>query len=702
MNRGRVTSRAEGWAGVIPRLALSAAALFTAAFTSASALGAGPVTISGPVGDPLLNVKGTGLCAASAVSPDFQVDFVPLQSPAVYNAGVNTFIENHAADRVEQVIRTVFDLSNNNDDNTPSKPAFGDFKDAMTPACKTGGCNFFVNDTSTKFATRFRGFMNVTSDLVNKPVHFGFVADDAVSMVFYDKLAKVYEIVTRPLTLGEPIWRMTNTVTFTEPGLYPLEILYVELTTNAALEMSMLVGDFVDFDFPFNEPASPHLDTSGFTLFTPDVFFHTLSGDPSFPDLNKCAQCNRQFVNVPGNNGCVPGFYCNEAALCAPCDSAKLCGPTCSPCGGDTPFCVNINGQNTCGGCRDDFDCKTGFSCDPVKHVCNECNEHSECPQGKICEDHACVPCSTPGTCAGNSCNCCPLGQDGKQMLCSPLEVNGWAACVECVTTADCADGLFCDELTGHCVSELKPNATPECCGEACVNCAQQEPVGSYNFCLPGPVGTACAQCRMDMDCVPANPVDPSKVEAKFCLSGECQSCIKDRRCGDRCESCGGDTPYCLGQQASTAKCVRCVNDSQCNGGTCNAMTNECDPGCPVTCDATTPFCDGTQCVECYADTQCPCGATCDLGTHTCSESCKTNADCLGNEHCKWEDNEIDKDCALGPMPGDVACGGTLATACEGSIGDKSRRTDGNAPPVGLVGLALLALLGRRRIRGIP
>lgn len=689
MLRARATSRSGRRSAPYARLTLSAAALLAAGLASTGAHAAGPATISGPVGDPILNKTGTGLCSASAVSTNLASDFPGLQSTATYNGSVNTFLEAHPNDRVEAVIRTLLDLSNNND--TPQKKSYGDFIDAMLPQCKTGGCNFFINDATTRFGSRIRGFINVTADLVNQPIHFAFYADDAVGMYLFDKLAKSYEIFSRPPELGLPTWRTSNLVTFTEAGLYPLEINYVEIGDDAALEMSYFIGSYTDFELSYGQIGSPNLKTDGFTLFPAEMFFHTLSGDPSFPDLNKCAQCNRQFVNQPGNGGCQSSYYCNEAALCAPCDSGARCGPTCSPCGGATPFCVNINGTDTCGECKNDFDCQEGFSCDPIKHVCNECDEDNQCPRGEICENHSCVPCATTTQCAGNSCNCCPLGSRGKQMDCAQLDDDGPPVCVECLTTADCDTGLICDELFGRCVDKLPANEKPECCGEACVLCPSDVP-----FCLPGPVGTACAECRNDMDCSP-----PFTKEAEFCLSGYCTACTRDRRCGPRCETCGGDTPYCLGQTSENAKCVRCTSDSQCNGGTCDPMTNDCVPGCPMSCDPKTPRCDGSVCVECYADTQCPCNGTCDLTKHVCQNDCKTNIDCLGDEHCRWADNEIDRECAPGSMPDDVTCGGTLATACEGSIG-KARRTDGNAPSAGIIGLALLALLGRRRIRGTP
>ena len=146
--------------------------------------------------------------------------------------------------------------------------------------------------------------------------------------------------------------------------------------------MSFFTGSFTDIQMSAFQVPITSLNTAGFTLFPETVFFQTLSGEPSYPDLDTCKQCDRQFVGQFGNNGCDSGYYCNEAALCAPCDSAALCGPTCSPCGGTTPFCINENSKVSCAECRSDLDCKTGFSCDPTLHVCNQCNVDSDCPRG--------------------------------------------------------------------------------------------------------------------------------------------------------------------------------------------------------------------------------------------------------------------------------------------------------------------------------
>lgn len=644
---------------------------------------ADPVVIPTAIAD-VLKGQGTGLCIAQAVSTTPQQDFGNLNQ-SNYNGSLNTFMEAHAKDRTESVLRTLLDLSNNNSSGLQS--SFGDFTNAVD-TCKLGGCPWIVNDTLTSFGARARGFLNVTSDLVGKKIHFGLYADDAVSLTFFGKNGAIYPVMIQPPVLGLPTWRLTNTVTFNEGGLYAVEILYAEIAEHAALEMSYALDDtFVDFARPANQAPVVKLKGAGFTLFPPEMFSQTISGQPSFPDVNGCQQCDRQFVNLPGNNGCPSAYYCNEAALCAPCDSAVICGPTCSPCGGNTPFCINTNGQFECGECESDAQCgDPKCKCDPQAHacVCHECEVDDDCAKGNTCEDFVCVPCATKGQCAGNSCNCCPKAPDGAEMTCATLDGAGHPLCVECTKESDCTGGKKCDLVVGRCVTTLFKNEAPDCCGDSCVKCPEEVP-----FCLPSHFGTACAECRDDMDCG----------AGKYCRSGHCDPCVEDRRCGKRCDSCGGDAPFCFGSQVvENAVCVRCLSSADCGaGGECDATTNTCVNSCNASCALATPYCFGDKCVECYADTQCPCGGTCNLENNTCTTSCQDNGDCQATDHCKWADDAQTKICTLGQMPDDVGCGSTLGSLCQkSSIGLPIEEP---LPVTGVVIVSGLLLAARRKRR---
>lgn len=594
-----------------------------------------PVVVTG---DPVASSptqEGTGLCIASRVSTSPAMDFP--QNSASFSGGINTFLETAPTTsnpnvRVTTVLRTPLDLSNNNASGLQS--SYGDFVDAMGAwGCMTGGCALFRNDTSTSFASRLRGYLNVTPEMVGRVLHFGIYTDDAASLVIYDNSARFYEVIVRPPELGLPTWRTTNSVTFRKAGLYPVELIYAEISEHAALEVSVLIGDFADFERPANDNPV-NLRTSGFSVLEPARFYQTESGRPSYPDLNQCSQCKRQYTNTAGNNGCDPGYYCNGAALCAPCDSSLFCGDTCSPCGASTPLCLNRNGSFTCVQCSDDSQCpngrcdlttnecrgcKTDANCPTGQHCgadneCHECTNDSQCPRGQVCADNTCQACSTKDSCAGSSCNCCPGG-----LQCASTAPGASPTCVECTHDSQCSDGKRCDLANGRCVDKIAECNTSERCGDQCAKCPSDRP-----YCLDGQV---CVACRSDLECG----------DGKYCLSGECASCTTDKRCGARCGACPSETPFCLTDGTTAgSSCVACRSDSDCGpGGSCDPTTRTCSAStCSVSCTDGN-VCYGDSCVQCFADAHCPCGGTCDPATNTCTTSCNDSEDCLGGvQYC--------------------------------------------------------------------
>ncbi|ABF89779.1 hypothetical protein MXAN_4924 [Myxococcus xanthus DK 1622] len=348
------------------------------------------VVVSGPPVAPLPEMTGAGLCVATSVSQNPAADFPQAQS--TYIAGINAFMEANRGNRVTSVLRTPLDLSNNlNDGRTLS---YGDFTGAVA-GCPVGGCDFGYSDAVTSFATRLRGFIAVTSDMVDRPLHFGFYADDSVSLALFDRDQTSYPVINRPLTLGFPTWRATNTVHFAQPGLYGVEVLHTNVGEHAALEMSVYDGVFTDFERAATMPPIINLATEGFVLVTPGMFHQTESGQPSFPTPTECAQCNRQFANAPGNGGCETGYRCNAAALCAPCDSSLFCGESCAPCGASTPYCVSQTEGFVCAQCQDANDCVAPDECHlPI------CTETGNCASTPVEDGTEC----TGGTCQQGEC----------------------------------------------------------------------------------------------------------------------------------------------------------------------------------------------------------------------------------------------------------------------------------------------------------
>ncbi|PTL81418.1 outer membrane exchange protein TraA family protein [Vitiosangium sp. GDMCC 1.1324] len=376
------------------------------------------VVVTGDPVAPSPAQPGTGLCSTSRISTNPSTDFP--QSNATFMGGINAFLEAppDAANpnaRMTSVLRTWLDLSNNN--TSGLKLSHGDFENAA-PGCQSGGCDFFVNDATTSFGTRLRGYLNVTPDMVGLPVHFGFYADDAVAFTLYDRSSRIYLVINRPLQLGYPTWRTTNSVTFVKPGLYPIEVLYAEVSEHAALEMSFFKGTFSDFERPANQAPVIKLSDEGFALVTPAMFYQSETGHPSFPDLNTCAQCNRQYANTAGSNGCDPGYYCNGAALCDVCNTAVFCGASCSPCGAATPHCVARSGDYVCAECGQDSDCAAPDACHVgVCDATGACSfpsvpDGTSCPGG-ACQAGVCMPPDAGSADAGNPDASTPDGGGG-------------------------------------------------------------------------------------------------------------------------------------------------------------------------------------------------------------------------------------------------------------------------------------------------
>jgi MYXO-CTERM domain-containing protein len=210
---------------------------------------------------------------------------------------------------------------------------------------------------------RLRGYLNIPNDLVQKPVHFGMFLDDGASITIFDKTGAQSPVIVRAPMIGLPTWRVTSTVTFNEPGLYPFEVLYAEIAEHAALEVSYFVGDFTDFELPANSPGSVSLKSSGYALLPSSFFYQSESGSP-LTDPTMCAQCDRKFAGKPGEGGCEDGTLCNSAGLCGPCDTVQACGPMCAPCGDDAPLCIPTGGSFMCVQCITSSDCSDGAPCE--------------------------------------------------------------------------------------------------------------------------------------------------------------------------------------------------------------------------------------------------------------------------------------------------------------------------------------------------
>lgn len=296
---------------------------------------AAPVSVTG---DPVAQIPtsaGSGLCATDAVSTNPASDFPT--TGGTFDSAINAFIDG-ASTRGSAFVATL-DLAN-------GSAAAGDFTTSST-SCPSAGCPFAIDDTTTAFATRLRGYLAVPAA---GSFHLGAYADDAVAITVFDKAGTAYPIITRPPALGVPAWRSTNTVTFAQPGLYPIEILHAQIASNAVLEASAFAGTFTDFEL--SATMSTSLAGSGFALVPTAQLYTSANVPPS-----SCVQCVRGGSGSGSGSGsaCGAGSMCSPAAICEPCSTQAACGFACQPCN-NFETCVNIGGGSfECLAPPDDF-----------------------------------------------------------------------------------------------------------------------------------------------------------------------------------------------------------------------------------------------------------------------------------------------------------------------------------------------------------
>lgn len=626
--------------------------------------------------DPSGNaLKGAGLCGAfrlpdpsdtgtlvRALFPQRPASF-PVDGVDTFAQSLNDFMDGKggvAGDPTDpqvhyETLQTPFDLASRT--TIVGADSIGDYRDtAECVSYSTSGCKFPASGTYLSepmlrpFISRYRGFFLVPESWQNIPMHIGFVTQDEVAMRIFQKVKmgqtgpKVYEVISRSPVGPTGAYRVTNTITFTKPGLYPIEILHGAYQSPAVLEMVVFSDpSYIDIDGP--KAMNMSLYASGFLLSetVPARFFQSTAGILPFDGQPaQCQQCPRQYANVPQQpqGVCPAGLFCNEAAVCSPCRGDQFCGKSCRVCNAPEPFCVrdprSAGDDYTCAECRDDPDCKTG----------------QKCITGK------CV----------NPCLCCPNAQ---YCVATDPKLPEAKNCSECRTNSDCGDRV-CDLLNGRCVDKVPDNNTDDNCGSNRTNCpvaTANDPGGPRPHCMNGQV---CVQCRFDVDCAAGT----------YCRSGDCVPCTHDRHCGPTCLGCGIDItvgpdgktivntttekPFCLAPngQAQSATCVRCLTNEHCGpGGECDPATHQCKNACTVTCPDG-KVCSGSACVQCFTSAQCPCGQ-CVAGE--CTNNCGDSTDCRSNQCCSQESST----CTNGRCkPGLVAHGGGLCcNAAGGSIG---------------------------------
>jgi uncharacterized protein (TIGR03382 family) len=387
--------------------------------------------------------------------------------------------------------------------------------------------------------------------------------------------------------------------------------------------------------------------------------------------------------------------------------------------------------------CSSDTDCASsslGSICDPVKHVCSQCqlSDVSKCAAGKQACDispagNVCIPpcggdyrsgstgactapnagaCVTSGPTQGSCIACDGNSGSGAIYACGPGAPTcsfekGY--CVYCASTSDCG-GLSCDTSTGACGSCKGSHGagTSSDCG------------ASLPFCNVA-LGYCTAACQKDTDCTgsqicttqgtcKAKAANTQPVPDGTCNTTTEAHCISGA-CNVQSGNCavppGGTCTPGVAQACSAGVCLAsgkcgCASDTDCASSTgttvCDTTTNLCAQ-CTVAnhsaCPAAMPGCGNDVCAACTTNagsttgSACPSTAPfCTVGTGACHTSCQQDSDCSSGQWCAGTGSSngcISKTANSLPIPGSSCTTSFGAERCASGICD---------PADGLCGLA--------------
>ena len=201
-------------------------------------------------------------------------------------------------------------------------------------------------------------------------------------------------------------------------------------------------------------------------------------------------------------------------------------------------------------GCADDKGCTGGKHCDPGSHQCFDCVTDAQCGDGLSCRNHQCLP----GCSAQHGC--------GDAGLCE----GDAGTCVACLTAPDtCAAGSYCRAADHTCQTGCKVDG--DCpLGKIC----------TQNQCADG--CTAMHGCPMPKDCCSGTCTDLNSDVAncgacgKMCANGQgcCASACSDPMSDPM--NCGGCGKLCPAIQNGSASCVM----GGCGRGACNMGFAHC------------------------------------------------------------------------------------------------------------------------------
>ncbi len=256
---------------------------------------------------------------------------------------------------------------------------------------------------------------------------------------------------------------------------------------------------------------------------------------------------------------------------------------------------------------------------------------------------------------------------------------DGAGACVECVANPDCTSGV-CNTTSHTCAAASCSDTTKngdesdiDCGGSCPTKCALSKGCAATTDCVTGLKcdGTKCVECTVGTDCPSSGLCDTT---TGTCKAAACDDTYKngsetDVDCGGSCttkcafgQGCAATTDCATGLKCDGTKCVNCTVDSECPSKLCDVSAGTCKAAAcndSVTNGSETDVdCGGTVCLNrCGDGKTCAIAADCTSGVctgftcaaATCSDNAQngdeTDKDCGGSctKHC-----EVGEKCATG------------------------------------------------------
>jgi hypothetical protein len=352
-----------------------------------------------------------------------------------------------------------------------------------------------------------------------------------------------------------------------------------------------------------------------------------------------CYACTFLLTGAAPDGTCaaVPSGAQDPTQQCAAEQAASSCAPTGLCGGGGACQCVTA----TCSdglkdGTETDVDC--GGSCPPCVNG-KDCKAAADC-ESAFCNSLVCAACSSASQCASG--DLCDLQLNGGTCLVAGALGAPCTAAGQC-TSGFCADGVCCNAACNGVCNVCDAPGMPGVCNVEPAGGSNPNHPCSNKWVCDGSDPNGCVDCVTTADCTAQGgfcgfmpPFQPCVCDT---ATNQCVECLQNSDCAsDLCD-------------VAIHTCYQCTTDANCAGAAgghaCDTTLHacvQCTAQNHSACVGSTPVCDtmndadGTYCVQCNVDADCPSPATqaCSSVTiHTCllrsGQPCSANGQCASN-----------------------------------------------------------------------